>query len=186
MGRQTQAGTREGNQQTHTHRRVTSAQQRRATTAQNGNQLNPSTRATSGNPATRALHMHQTRTPRMHHSTAYVTKIAPKYKHGPDRGQSRTPPECTQNESRYAGGLPWPTTPWRPQARPNTTAPERKGAKRISGPRGECGGKRRKIEVARGHVLNAALCLKGLPNCKKLSMATPCAGIMTTCRPEAQ
>ena len=32
----------------------------------------------TGNPPTRALHMHQTRTPCMHHSTAHATEVAPK------------------------------------------------------------------------------------------------------------
>ena len=38
------------------------------------------TRAKNGNPPTRELHMHQTSTPRMHHSTALTTKVAPKDK----------------------------------------------------------------------------------------------------------
>ena len=43
VGRQTGAGTRVGNQQRHTHRRVTSAHQRRPTTPNNGKQLNTPT-----------------------------------------------------------------------------------------------------------------------------------------------
>ena len=55
VGRQTQAGHRAGNHQTHTHRRVASAHQRRPTTPHNGNQLNTPTRATTCNPPTKIL-----------------------------------------------------------------------------------------------------------------------------------
>ena len=77
VGRQAQAGTRAGNHQRHTHRRETSAHQRRQTTPHNGKHLNTPTRATNGSPPTRALHMHQTRTSRMHQSTKHATKVAP-------------------------------------------------------------------------------------------------------------
>ena len=47
VGRQAQAGTRAGNHQRHTHRRETSAHQRRQTTPHIGKQLNTPKRATS-------------------------------------------------------------------------------------------------------------------------------------------
>ena len=78
VGRQTQVGTRAGYQQRYTHRRVTSAPQRRPTKPHNDNQLNTPTRATTGNPPTRVLHVHQTRTPRMQHFTFCACNICNK------------------------------------------------------------------------------------------------------------
>ena len=71
VGRQTQAGHRAGNHQTHTHRRVTSAPKRRPTTPHNGDQLNTPTHATTINPPTRALYMYQDRTITPLHNTGH-------------------------------------------------------------------------------------------------------------------
>ena len=63
--------------------------------------------------------------------------------HGPGRGQSRNRPQAhTDRKSRCRGN------PRRPQARPDTTAPAHKVARKFSGLRGESGGLRRTIGPA--------------------------------------
>ena len=77
---QIQAGAGAGNQLRNTQRRRTSAHQCRPTAPRNGNQLNTPTRGTTSSP-TGALHMHQTRTARMHQSTIHEINLAPTDKH---------------------------------------------------------------------------------------------------------
>ena len=138
VDRQTQAGTRAGQHQRHTHRRVTSAHQRRPTTLQNGKQFHMPTRAATGNPPTRALHVHQARTARMHHSTTHTTKLAPKDKQSTTSVEAKAGValEGTQSGSRGAG-----PPPRRPQTHPDTTAPESKAANRFADPQGGAVGK---------------------------------------------
>ena len=114
VGRRTQAGTRVGNHERHTHRRETTGSQHHTS----GKPQNTPTQATNGNPPARALHMHPTRTPHMHHSTTHAAKFAPIDQHGPDRGQSRNhprvhtdrksrrSPSACHSQARYAGKTP--------------------------------------------------------------------------------
>ena len=106
VGRQTQAGTRAGNQQGH--RPVTSAHQHRPTTPHNGNQLNTPTRATTGYLTARALHVHQTRISRTHHFTKHATKVAPIDKQTPAPAAAKIgiASTCTQIGIRAAGVTP--------------------------------------------------------------------------------
>ena len=114
---QPQVEARAGNQQRHTQRRVTPAHQRRPTTPHKDNQLNTPTRATTGNTPTRPLHVQQTRTPRMQHSTGGATNGQARWrqwksnKNGPERGQSRNRPRVhTDRKSRRRGNPPAPAS----------------------------------------------------------------------------
>ena len=114
---QPQVEARAGNQQRHTQRRVTPAHQRRPTTPHKDNQLNTPTRATTGNTPTRPLHVQQTRTPRMQHSTGGATNGQARWrqwksnKNGPERGQSRNRPRVrTDRKLRRRGNPPAPAS----------------------------------------------------------------------------
>ena len=97
---ETTEGTRTGEKRQHTN----ACQQHHTTQA-----ANSTTRPPNGNPPTRALHMHQTRTPRTHHSTAQATKVAPADRENtaPTAGKAGTPlPTAHPTDTEAPGQAP--------------------------------------------------------------------------------
>ena len=114
VGRKTQAGTRTGNQPRQTHRLQTSAHQCRPTTPHKPQTQHVST-SYKRHPPTRALHMHQTRTPRTHHATARWHQKRRKARPRPRSKQEPPPQVHTERMSRRRGNPPAPTSTPPPQ-----------------------------------------------------------------------
>ena len=78
------------------------------TTPHNDSQLNTPTRATTCNPPIRALHVHQTRTPRMQHPTTRVANVTSidKTSTAPTEAKVGIALECTQIRSRGVAPAP--------------------------------------------------------------------------------
>ena len=141
VGRQEQAGTRAGHQQRHTHRRVTSAHQRRPTTLHNDNQLNKGTTCKVTNPCSTRLRELQpaTRLPGASpalaqetthaalHNTCHQVMPINKQSTAPTEVKVRIIPECTQIGSRGAGGFQPPS------ARKQAQTPQRRRTRQQGG-----------------------------------------------------
>ena len=123
--------------------------QSRPTTPHNGNQLNTPTRATTSNPPTRALYMHQDASHASLHNTCRQGGTNRQAMPSPNRAKVGIAPECAQ--IRNGGGG---ESPRRPQARPDSTAQANKVARGIFGRLEESGGERRTTGPAWGRTLN--------------------------------